>query len=339
MNGAHRPPGSGVRPPTLADVAAAAGVSRALVSIVIRDVPGASAETRQRVLAVAAELGYRPDSRARLLAGHRTRLLGVTIALNNPFHADVVAGIYDAAEESGYQVVLSAVTDRRDARAAIDTLLDYRCDAALLVGPLLPSAALATLAKGLAVVVVGQPSRVAGTDVVRAADGDGVALAVDHLVGLGHRAVTYVDGLRAPAASERRRGYRDAMRRHGLAGVASVVAGGSSESDGAAVARRLAAGTLPTAVITYNDRSAVGLLDVFARLGIHVPGEVSVVGYDDTEQAGLDYRQLTTVSQQAEALARLATARAIARIEGAPAQGQHVLAPRLVVRGSTGAPA
>ena len=106
-------PVDAARPPTLEDVAQRAGVSRALVSIVVRGVPGASDATRQRVLEIAAELGYRPDSRARLLAGRRSRLIGVTLALNHPFHADLAEGIYAAAETLGYEVVLSAVTAQR----------------------------------------------------------------------------------------------------------------------------------------------------------------------------------------------------------------------------------
>ena len=270
-DGPALPPRRTDRAPTLEDVAARAGVSRALVSIVIREVPGASVATRQRVLSVADELGYRPDNRARLLAGRRTRLLGVTLALNNPFHADIAEGIYAAAEPLGYQVVLSAVTATRAPRQAVDTLLSYRCEAAILVGALVPDRALGVLAQRLPVIVVGQPAPNPAVDVVRAADEQGMRLAVDHLVGLGHRSIVHVDGGRAPGAAVRRNGYKAAMKRHGLANAIRVLAGGEAEEDGAAAARELADTGVPDAVLTYNDRSAVGLLDVFARLGIAVP--------------------------------------------------------------------
>jgi len=324
------------RPPTLEDVAARAGVSRALVSIVVRGVPGASEATRQRVLAIADELGYRPDSRARLLAGRRTRLLGVTLALNNPFHADVAAGIYAAAEPLGYQVVLSAVTDARTAQRAVDTLLEDRCEAAILVGALVPNRALGALATRLPVVVVGQPARNSEVDVVRVADDAGMRLAVDHLVEGGHRSIVHVDGGRAPAAAERRNGYKAAMRRHGLADLIRVIAAGESEEDGAAAARLLADEGVPDAVLTYNDRSAVGLLDVFVRSGIVVPDDVSVVGFDDSQVARLPYLRLTTVSQDAARLAALAVERAVARLEQHQVDGREIiLAPHLVVRGTT----
>jgi DNA-binding LacI/PurR family transcriptional regulator len=323
------------RPPTLEDVAAQAGVSRALVSIVMRGAPGASTATRERVLAIADDLGYRPDSRARLLAGRRSRLLGVTVALNNPFHADVAEGVYAAAEPLGYEVVLSAVTQQRTPRHAVDTLLSYRCEAAILVGALVRASALTALAERLPVVVVGQPSPRAAVDVVRADDAAGIRLAVGHLAELGHRRIVHVDGGRAPASALRRNAFRAAMRARKL-GDAVIVAAGEREEDGAAAARHLLDTGPPEAVITYNDRSAVGLLDVFARSGIAVPGDVSVVGYDDSQVARLPYLQLTTVSQDTARLAALAVQRAVARLEAEPiAEREIVLAPHLVIRGTT----
>ena len=324
------------RPPTLEDVAARAGVSRALVSIVVRGVPGASAATREHVLQVAEELGYRPDSRARLLAGRRSRLFGVTLTLNHPFHADLAEGIYAAAEELGYEVVLSAVTARRDPRRAIDTLLDYRCAAAILVGSLVREPWLSALGERLPVVVLGQRARSRAVDVIRTEDGAGVQLAVDHLAELGHREIVHVDGARGPGAADRRNGYRTAMRRRGL--TQRIVPGGPSEEDGAAAAHVLADAP-PTAVLTYNDRCAVGLLDVFVRTGIAVPDDVSVVGYDDSQVARLPYLRLTTVSQDAAHLATLAVNRAVARLEGEPvADREVVLSPHLAVRGTTAPP-
>jgi DNA-binding LacI/PurR family transcriptional regulator len=322
--------------PTLEDVAARAGVSRALVSIVIRGVPGASTTTREHVLRVAEELGYRPDSRARLLAGRRSRLLGVTLTLNHPFHADLAEGIYSTAEQLGYEVVLSAVTANRGPRLAIDTLLDYRCEAAILIGPLVREPWLSALGERLPVVVLGQPTRSRAVDVIRASDAAGIRLAVDHLVGLGHRAIAHVDGGRGPGAAARRNAYRTAMRRLGRG--PRVVPGGQSEEDGAAAARSLAH-VPPTAVLTYNDRCAVGLLDVFVRAGIAVPEDVSVVGYDDSQVARLPYLRLTTVSQNARHLATLAVRRAVARLEAEPvAERETVLTPHLAVRGTTAPP-
>src|SRR6185437_869488 len=147
------------RRPTLEDVAAHAGVSRALVSIVIRGAAGASDATRERVLASAAQLGYRPDPRARLLARRRSRLLGVSFGAHYPFHADLLEGVYLAAEPAGYDVALSARTPSRDERRAVESLLDYRCEALILLGPQTSELRLAQLGRRLPVVVVARPVR------------------------------------------------------------------------------------------------------------------------------------------------------------------------------------
>src|SRR5919107_6420994 len=134
------------RRPTLADVAARAGVSTALVSIVMRDVPGASAATRERVRRAADEIGYRPDTRARLLRSSRSQLLRVVFGVQHAFHGDLLAGLYDAAEQAGYELALSAVTPGRGEQRAVDSLLRARCEALVLLGPSSPTAHLTDLA-------------------------------------------------------------------------------------------------------------------------------------------------------------------------------------------------
>ncbi|WP_448639580.1 LacI family DNA-binding transcriptional regulator [Geodermatophilus sp. URMC 63] len=325
------------RRPTLADVAARAGVSTALVSIVMRDAPGASAATRERVRRAADEIGYRPDTRARLLRSSRSRLLGVVFGVQHAFHGDLLAGLYDAAEEAGYELALSAVTPGRGEQRAVDSLLQDRCEALLLLGPQTPTAALTDLAARLPVVVVARPVRSSTVDVVRTADDEGLRLAVDHLVGLGHRDVVHVDGGRAPGAAERRRGYREAVHRHGL--DARYVTGGLTEDDGAAAARALLAGPPPSAVTVFNDRCAVGVLDVLRRAGRSVPGDLSLVGYDDSRLARLSSVDLTSVAQDVERLSTLAVRRALARLDGVPVgQRELVVPPRLVVRSTTAPP-
>ena len=220
------------RRPTLVDVAARAGVSTALVSIVMRGVPGASDATRERVRRVADELGYRPDLRARLLRRARSRLLGVVFGVEHDFHGDLVGGLYAAAERAGYELALSAVTPGRGEERAVASLLQDRCEALILLGPQFATARLADLAAAMPVVVVARQVRAATVDVVRTADRLGMHEAVDHLVALGHRRIAHVDGGRMPGAAERRRGFREALVRHGL-GEVRILPGGPVEEDGA----------------------------------------------------------------------------------------------------------
>jgi len=327
---------SGERRTTLADVATAAGVSVALASIVMRGAPGAGAATRERVLAVAARLGYRPDSRARLLRSGRSHLLGVVFDVRHPFHVDLLTGLYAAAETAGYQLTLSAVTPRRDERTAVGGLLQDRCEALILFGPRTATAELATITARLPVVAMMRGVRHRTVDVVRTDDRLGSAQAVEHLVALGHRRIAHVDGGRVHGSAERRQGYHDAMRHHGLNGLARVVPGGAGEDDGARAAADLLADP-PTAVTVFNDLAATGLLDVVRRHGLRVPEDLSVVGYDDSSFSRLAHIDLTTVAQDVDAMAARAVTRAVERIEGTPVDRREiVIAPRLVERGTAG---
>lgn len=324
---------------TLADVAARAGVSTALVSIVMREVPGASAATRERVRAVADELGYRPDIRARLLRRSRSRLLGVVFSVQHAFHGDLLDGLYTAADRLAYELVLSAVTPGRDEQRAVGGLLQDRCEALVLLGPQAPTAYLAALAGRLPVVVIARAVRDRAVDIVRTDDAAGLGQAVDHLVGLGHRRIAHVDGGRAPGAAERRRGYTGALHRHSLGRHALIVPGGPTEDDGADAARAvldLAEDRRPTAVTVFNDRCATGVLDVLRGAGVVVPGEVSVVGFDNSRLARLSHVDLTTIAQDAATLTDLAVTRAVGRVESTETgEREQVVAPRLVVRGTT----
>jgi DNA-binding LacI/PurR family transcriptional regulator len=323
------------RRPTLEDVALRAGVSRALVSIVMRGAAGASAETRRRVMDAAGEIGYRPDARARLLASGRSRLLGVVFGMSGRFHTELLDGLYAAAEKEGYQVILSALTPGRDEGRAVETLLDFRCEGVVLLAP---DRAVPVLAGRLPVVAVGWRVETQAVDVVRTSDEVGMRQAVDHLVGLGHRRILHIDGGAGPVPTSRRRAYRTAMRRSGLGEEIRIARGGISQEDGSGAIRELLRedDDLPTAVIAYNDDVAAGTAEALAAGGISVPGQVSVIGWDDSSLARLPHLRLTTLRQDATELTRLAVERCVARIDHRPVAGrEQVLLPELVVRHST----
>ncbi len=326
------------RRPTLEDVATRAGVSRALVSIVMRDAPGASEQTRDRVRRAADALGYRPDRRARRLRQLRTKLIGVTFTAGQEFHADLVDGVYVAAEELGYDVVLSAITRHRDETRALRTLIDEQCEGLVLIGPDAPARRLVELAMRVPVVVLAR--RIRGVDAVRSDDAAGALLGAEHLIELGHHRIVYLDGGRAPGAAERLRGCRRAADAAGV--TFEVRPGGLTEREGAAAATAmLAESELPTAIFAFNDRCALGVLDVLIRAGVSVPQQISVLGFDDSPLAGLAHVDLTTVRQDAMGLAAAAVRRLVGRLDdldGACGVVDVVRDPTLVVRGSTGAP-
>ena len=323
---------------TMADVARAAGISTALVSIVMRGVPGASDVTRARVLRIADELGYVPDERARKLRQSRSRVLGVAFELQQPFHGDLVERLYAAAAARGYDIALSAVAPTRDEPTAVEALLRERCEAVVLLGSRFDDDALARLAARVPTLLVARRTAAAEVSVVRGDDMRGVGLAVDHLVGLGHRDIAHIDGADAAGSDDRRRGFLDAMARHGLARHADVRAGGLTEAAGArAMTALLARPWPPSAVIAFNDRCATGVVDTLVHRGRRVPADVSVVGYDDSRLAEAPNVQMTTVSQDATTLAAAAVEQALRRAGGEPPV-EVVFPPRLVVRATTAAP-
>ena len=323
---------------TLKDVADHVGVSKALASMVFRGVSGPSEQTRSRVLAAADELGYRPNRAAALLSSRRTHLIGVMGNVRNSFHAELVEYLVAAADAAGYEIVLGAVTPTHGEARAVETLLDFRSEALILLGPEFDAAVLADLGAKVPVVAVGRRVNAVGIDVVRAADGRGIAQLVDHFADLGHRRISHLTGGPGTISADRRSGYMRAMRRHGLDDEIDILDGDYTESGGIAAAAALLNRTVrPTAVIAVNDRSAVGLLDSLRRSGLDVPGDIAVAGYDDSPLARLSHVELTTVDQQPHEQAARAVQAVVERLDHARTEPVNiVIPPRLVPRATSG---
>lgn len=337
------------RRPTIVDVAARAGVSKSLVSLVMRGVGNVSAERRRLVLEAAQALGYRPNAIARGLVSRRTQLLGILLSdLHNPFFAEVVDGIEGEAGARGYRTIISTV-DRHSPqgeRRALDTLLELRVDALILASPMLQPDAIAAASDELPVVLVARHSHAANADSVVNDDPLGAALAVEHLAALGHVRIAHIDGGTGAGAVDRRTGYEAAMRRAGAAAHVRVAAGSYTDEggrqgiaalfDAAGVA---AGGDAPTAVFVANDLAALGALAALAERGLRVPQDVSVVGYDNTALAALRHIGLTTVDQPRPDMGRTAVRLVLERLEDRRLEARHlVIAPSLVVRGTTAPP-
>jgi DNA-binding LacI/PurR family transcriptional regulator len=327
--------------PTIVDVAERAGVSKSLVSLVMRGSPQVREEKRLAVERAVEQLGYRPNAVARSLVRNRTNVLGVMLSdLHNPFFADIVDGIDAEASAARYRALIntgSRVPERE--WEAIETLLQLRTDGLILASSVLPSAQILKAGEAVPVALIARPSRWPSVDSVTNDDRAGARLAVDHLVSLGHRRIAHVDGGRGAGATARRQGFLDAMRDHGLAAKGRVVRGDYTEEGGAAgVDGLLASGRRPTAVFVANDLAAIGALHALERHGLAVPGDVSVVGYDNTSLAALGHIDLTTVNQPRREIGATAVRLLLERLEGRRTRARHVvIAPDLVVRGTTAA--
>src|SRR6201991_3473032 len=218
--------------PTMQDIADHVGVSKALVSLVFRNAPGPSAETRKRVVAAADELGYRVNRAAALMTARRSHLIGVMANIRSTFHAELVEDIVAEADTYGYEVVLGAVTPTHAEPAVVETLLSFRCEALILLGPELGDEAVAELARRAPVVVVGRRMSGSAVDVVRTADGRGIGQVVDHLVELGHRRICHLSGGAGTIPADRKAGYVRAMKRHRLSDAIDIIDGDFTEQAG-----------------------------------------------------------------------------------------------------------
>jgi len=328
--------------PTIIDVAAHAGVSKSVVSRVMRGEASVSAASRSAVLAAAEELGYRANAVARSLVQRRTYNVGVMVSdLHNIFFAEVLDGLYAAATKLGYRALIT--TGNRDPSAeerALAQLLELRADGLVIAGARLPAEAVASAARSVPTAVVGSNLRLRNVDVVVDDDFRGAELAVEHLVQLGHKDIALIDGGQGAGAAERRAGYEAAMRGARLGARILVEPGDFTESGGYEAARRLVARRhRPTAIFASNDQSAVGALDAINEAGLQVPRDVSLMGYDNTALAALRHISLTTIHQPRNQIGEMAMRAVIRRIERptAPAR-RHVLAPKLVVRDTTARP-
>ena len=300
--------------PTIEDVARQAGVSKSLVSLVMRGARHVSVPRRAAVLRAAAKLGYRPNAMARGLVQRRTRILGVMLSdLHNPFFADVVEGIQDQASRAGYKVLIN--TGNRVAvqeAEAVETLLQLRVDGVILAGPLVESAPIVETSREVPVLLVGREAHAPSVDSVTNDD----------------------------RAAARRAGYEAAMRRLRLGKHLAVAPGSYTEEGGHRGALFLLdRRPPPTAIFVANDLAAIGALNAIEERGLKVPDDISLVGYDNTSLAALRHISLTTVHQPRVEMGQMAVITLLERVEqGRSRPRRTVLSPQLVVRGSTAPP-
>jgi len=328
--------------PTMEDVAAKAGVSRALVSLVMRNSPKVSEHRRVAVLAAAEELGYQPHVMARALASRTSTVLAVMVSdLRNAFFAEVVEGLDAAAKAAGFDLILNT-GGRSPAgeRAALRSLLSFRPAGLVLLSPVVPASAIEEAAAQCPIVLVSRTSRASTVDTVNDDGEAGAALAVDHLVELGHRRIAHLDGGGAATAGARRKGYQQAMRKHGLEPL--VVRSEHTDHAGEKAVHELLTtygrSGLPTALLSGNDFNAVGAISALEEAGLKVPEDVSIVGYDNTSLAALRHVSLTTVDQPRTEMGRLAIEALLERVRGERTEPvRHLLHPSLVVRSTTAA--
>lgn len=331
------------RAPNIRDVARVAGVSYQTVSRVLNDSPSIRDTTRARVQAAIDQLGYRPSFAARALATSRTRTIGVLTAAASNSHygpATATSAIELAAREAGYRVSLtsSPYGDAPSMRASIDQLLAQSVEAILVIAPQVRMfEVLAELDVGVPLVSLAHGLRSS----VRSASVDqvlGARLATRHLIELGHTEILHIAGPQDWIEAEARmQGYLAELADADLRTRAPIL-GDWSASFGYFAGIELLRLMDFTAVFASNDQMALGFLHACREMGVRVPEDVSVVGFDDVPEAAHFAPPLTTVRQDFAELGRRAIELVLAQIKGHASRESTSIAPELAVRDSTAPP-
>jgi len=332
---------------TITDVASEAGVHPSTVSRVLNGHAGSTIRpaTRERVLAAADVLGYRPSALARSLRLQRTLTLGMLVPdITNPFFSSIIKGAEDAARERGYNLILCNSEDQPEREAAYLRLLRERqVDGVLIASSQMADETIEGLrADSFPFVLVNRAAQ-DGEDLAVVVDNHAAAVeVVAHLAALGHRRVGHIAGPQnTTTGRDRREGYEAGVRAHSLAHEPALVVEADAFSEDAgdrALGIMLAGPARPTAVFAANDLIAVGMLQRLRRIGVRVPDDLSIVGFNDIPLAGLLEPALTTVRVPQLAMGVAGAHLLIDRLEGRPIGEIRLTLPtELVIRASSAA--
>jgi DNA-binding LacI/PurR family transcriptional regulator len=328
-------------PVSIKDVARIARVSHSTVSRALRNTPTVNHGTAERIRQVAHDLGYRPNSIGRSLATRRTLTIGVVVtSVADPFIAEVIAGVEEVAQDRGYAVYLanSNANPEREINV-VRSFQDRRVDGVLVMASRV-GASYMPLLNELDVPIVLIDNQYPGGFVhsISIDDRGGARLAVGHLLELGHRRIAYIgDRFGMQSNDDRRSGYQESLAAAGLPFRPELVVEGDGKAEGglAAMATLLALREPPAAVFCYNDLTAIGALRCLHAAGRRVPGEVSVVGFDDLPIASFVEPPLTTIRQPKSDMGRRAAAMMLALLAGSSSEVSVLVPGELVVREST----
>ena len=339
------------RIPTMQDIADASGVSQSTVSRVLTSAPNAipiNPATRERILEVARQMRYRPNPLARGLRGARTMLLGVIVReITDPFFAGAVDAISTEANRRGYNVVLGHAHGRTDEAIALRAVLETRhCDAILLLGDTSDQPRLMEDLRDTNFPVVGLWQGTApmpGISIIGVDNRFGVGGLMDHLLGLGHRKIAFIGGVFVEGRligdiGERRVIFLERAAAEGLETPDGFVRDARNTLGGGAGALEelMALPERPTAIVASTDVLAIGALHAACHMGLDVPGEISIVGFDDLPMAEYTTPALTTVRMPMAEMAAAGVKAAVDEGEDREATTLQILKPTVVVRESSG---
>ncbi len=332
---------------TIADIAGQAGVSSSTVSRALADSPLVNAETKARILTLAAQMGFQINQVARSLATRSSQTLGLVVPETiDPYFPKLIDLIVSHARQAGYSLLLNiSGSDQQDEGKCLRSLYERRVDGIILTtslnGITAKEEACLLLQRNVPLVILGWVDEADQVDLVACDDAAGGEALTRHLLALGHRRILLVGPKECRRRYDRIYGFQCALQAAGLPTEGSLRLGVYTEQDVRQVVHELIRQPdRPTALFAFNDALAVWLLSYLAEAGIEVPQQVAVVGFGDMDLAGHLKPRLTSVAFPVEAIGEYAVSLLLNRIRGQQeaADPQHVmLTPRLVVRQSCGA--
>jgi LacI family transcriptional regulator, repressor for deo operon, udp, cdd, tsx, nupC, and nupG len=328
---------------TIKDVARELGMSVATVSRALSRPELLRRETRERVMSVVERLGYRPNLLARGLRRGQTRAILLVVPNLSPFFLEIFAGAEEVARQSGFALLLgNSNRDPEKEKECFDQVANGQADGIILLTGQVPS----DYAQGKTplppiVTVLERLAHHSAVPVIRTDHRAGAEEATRHLIELGHRRIAHIAGSKAvPSTARRIEGYRDALAGAGLTAPAEMIFPGdfSMQSGAAGMERLLELHEPPTAVLCGNDEMAFGAIRMLHKVGLAVPDDLSIVGFDDQNMAEFYNPPLTTVHIPRHELGRRAARELIEQLEGRDVAHEVVLPTRLVIRESSAAP-
>ncbi len=314
-------------------------MSVATVSKVINNRYGVASDTTARVQAVIEELGYEASLVAQSLRNHRTNVIGILVADLEPFSTELLKGAADAIRYSGFELVIYSAGGHARDRVGWERRYLSRLSGTLIDGAVLVTPTVVDVNYGAPIVAIDPHTGQSGLPTVVSDNLRGAQLATGHLLSLGHRRIAMLTGRPdLESAQLRERGYREALRAAGVSVDESLIRLGAYDSEVSLEQARLllTAPDPPTAVFAANDMSAIATIEVATELGLRVPADLSVVGFDNIPESALCAPPLTTVEQPIRKMGERSIELLLSLIRGEKLQATHItLATNLVIRQST----
>ncbi len=328
---------------TIKDVAQASGVSYATVSRVLTGFEFVKETTRQRVMEAVEKSGYVANLHARSLVGGHSQIIGLLVPnLDNGYVGTIMQGIDKALAQANYDLILYT-SHRHPGKESfyVNAISNGLTDGLLLVAPLVPATYLEALHDQDFPYVLIDQADAATSSSVQATNWQGAYDATRYLISLGHTRIAFIKGEAAvQSAADRLQGYRAALADSGIPVMEELIIHGDyQQQTGYQSAKRLLRSRqpLPTAIFAANDLTAFGAMDAAREHGLHIPDDISIVGFDDVPQSSFVYPRLTTVRQPLEQMGQTAVKILLERIEDKSLPPQQVaLATQLVIRDSCG---